>query len=95
MSQLRYGILPLRVETGRFVNEQREDRLCTLCNSNSIEDQIHFLFNCPFYDTYRDELFTKARGLIDGWDNLSDIVKLSKLFSDMPRKLAKYVKNIF
>ena len=24
LSQLRYGVLPLRIETGRFVNESRE-----------------------------------------------------------------------
>ena len=27
LSQLRYGILPLRIETGRFCNEKREHRL--------------------------------------------------------------------
>ena len=32
LSQLRYGILPLRVETGRFVGETFEKRICTLCN---------------------------------------------------------------
>ena len=24
----------------------RENRLCPLCNSNQVEDEIHFLFQC-------------------------------------------------
>ena len=41
----RFGILPLRIETGRFVNEALDNRLCRLCNSNAVEDEIHFLFS--------------------------------------------------
>ena len=95
LSQLRYGILPLRIETGRFVNEDRCERLCKLCNSGNIEDQIHFLFHCKLYDVQREELFIKARNVVDRWDNLSDIVKLKFLFQDMTRTLGKFVKNIF
>ncbi len=61
LSQLRYGILPLRVETGRFVNEARCDRICKLCNSGAIEDQIHFLFHCDCYNDLRDDLNIKAK----------------------------------
>ncbi len=44
LSQLRYGILPLRIETGRFCNEKREDRICVHCETNTIESVPHFLF---------------------------------------------------
>ena len=33
LSQLRYGILPLRLETGRFYNEKQEERVCTMCST--------------------------------------------------------------
>ena len=56
---------------------------------------VKLLHYCSCYDNYREELNTKARGLFDRWDDLSDIVKLSKLFHDMTRILAKYVKNIY
>ncbi len=95
LSQLRYGVLPLRVETGRFVNESRENRLCNLCDMNCIEDQYHFMFQCPLYDQYREELFIKARNCISEWDNISDCDKLSTLFTELPRGLGKYVKNSF
>ena len=46
LAQLRMGILPLRVETGRFVNESLNDRICTLCDLHDIEDEIHFVCRC-------------------------------------------------
>ena len=47
--QFRYGILPLRVETGRYKNEPRDERICTLCG-NGIEDGLHLLFVCQYYN---------------------------------------------
>ena len=43
MAQFRCGVLPLRVETGRFVGEQVSERLCKLCNRGCVEDETHFL----------------------------------------------------
>ncbi len=95
LSQLRYGILPLRVETGRFVNEKYCDRICTLCNSGNVENQIHFLFHCNLYDSQRDDLNIKARNIVERWDSLSEIDKLIILFKDMTRIFGKFVKTIF
>ena len=81
--------------TGRFVNEKRHERLCTLCNSNLVEDTEHFLFHCSLYKSHRVELDDKARTKINGWDNLSCIDKLSTLFEHLTRMFAKYVRTIF
>ena len=34
LAQFRCGILPLRIETGRYHGEPVEDRLCKLCSNN-------------------------------------------------------------
>ena len=59
MFQSRTGILPLEIETGRYVpildnkkmntNRQRtaNERLCKLCRINAIENEYHFLCVCP------------------------------------------------
>ena len=44
MAQFRFGILPLNIETGQFRNQVLDERLCTLCEFNEIEDESHFLF---------------------------------------------------
>ena len=42
LAQFRSGILPLKVETGRFIGTPIELRLCELCPESEIEDEIHF-----------------------------------------------------
>ena len=62
MSQFRTGILPLEIETERYVpnlyktlknNRKRtaNERLCKLCRLNVIENEYHFLCNCPVYNS--------------------------------------------
>ena len=57
LAQTRSGILPLRVETGRYVGERPEERLCTLCDMRQVEDEQHFVLCCPVYNTLRDRHF--------------------------------------
>ena len=56
-AQLRFGILPIRIETGRFKNIRDaesgqyrklkpDERLCEICMSNEIENEIHFVCRC-------------------------------------------------
>ena len=42
------------IETGRYHNIDRDNRICSLCNMNVIEDEYHFVLVCPFYSTIRD-----------------------------------------
>ncbi len=43
LSQLRCGILPIRIETGRFRYEALPERTCVLCEKQEIEDEKHFI----------------------------------------------------
>ena len=56
---LRISSHKLRIETGRYVNIPRDERLCSLCNCNRIEDKIHFLLECPSFSSIRETLFSK------------------------------------
>ena len=56
LSQLRCGMLPLRIETGRFVGEAEEQRVCIFCQLNEIEDETHFLLKCDLYEEERVSL---------------------------------------
>ena len=42
LSKLRCGSLPLNIETQRFRNEPLETRVCILCSSHKIQDEMHF-----------------------------------------------------
>ena len=56
LAQFRCGILPLRVETGRFKNEPLSERKCTFCDQESVEDEFHFILHCPKYNIERQNL---------------------------------------
>ncbi len=53
LSQTRFGILPIRIETGRFMGEKLEDRICVFCNLNMVESEYHYIYHCPFYREIR------------------------------------------
>ena len=57
LAQLRMGILPLTIETGRFINQPLEQRLCKICDSNEVEDEWHFIFPLWFLCGRKRELF--------------------------------------
>ena len=57
--KLRISSHKLRIETGRYDKLPRDQRLCSLCNCNKIEDETHFLLDCPSYSSIRDRFFSK------------------------------------
>ena len=56
ISRFRCGCHGLHVDTGRFDSQKlpREDRVCHVCRSSSVEDEHHFLFDSPVYARIRD-----------------------------------------
>ena len=46
----------LAIETGRHRNIPREHRTCLYCDSDQVEDEVHFLLFCAFYDELRRPL---------------------------------------
>ena len=62
LCQLRLGILLLEVEVGRFGLKNNdgqlmriplEERICKLCNMKRVEDEVHFICECPIYERER------------------------------------------
>ena len=44
----------LPIETGRWLNIERNLRKCTLCNKNNVGDEFHYVFECSAFDLERD-----------------------------------------
>ena len=86
LSQIRFGILPIMIETGRFRNLRLEERLCPFCDS--VEDELHFLFSCFKYDDLREVYLGDL--ISNDVDNVSNLKNLCSLH---PRPLAKYIVN--
>ena len=58
MSRLRLSSHQLKIKTGSYsLNRiERNLRYCTLCNSNDIEDEFHFVIICSCYMNIRKHL---------------------------------------
>jgi len=54
------GAHSLRVETDRWLrpNPPREQRVCRHCSMQAVEDEQHFLFDCPVYSIIRGQQFS-------------------------------------
>ena len=51
----------LLIETGRWINLQREDRKCRFCAQNVVEDEAHALLECKAYTDERRAMFDQIR----------------------------------
>ena len=95
-AQLRCGILPLALETGRFYSIPEEDRKCHLCDLGEVENEMHFLFYCPLYHNLRHVLFCKISSE-EGPDlfSMSDVCRLQYLFTEKVFQVAQFVFNAY
>jgi hypothetical protein len=60
ISKTRLGILPIRLETARYLRPvlPEEQRLC-FCNNNEVESECHVLYRCVQYNNLRQIWLTK------------------------------------
>ena len=86
MSRFRCGCHGLHIDTGRFVNTPRDDRVCEVCKSECVENEHHFLFDCPAYAHIRYNHAT----LFHGIQTVSAVVN-----NDNPCLLGRYLRQCF
>ena len=96
ISQFRYIVLPLKIETGRFQDIPIEYRFCIFCEDNVIESELHFLLHCSHYNEIRFEFYNKVREIDFYFDILDDEDKIRKLMSDdIIKYTVNYLKKFF
>ena len=69
------------IETGRYDQIPRDNRLCPSCKSNQIEDEIHLLFHCTKYCSFRDEFYKKIENQIPNITQLPPMQATKKLMN--------------
>ena len=91
ISKLRLGILPIRIETARYVRPvlPEDQRLC-YCNSGEIESEVHLLFQCSKYKMLR-EGWLKKLCIPTNFENLPTGEKL-KLVLNVPENVRHTAK---
>ena len=106
MAQIRIGILPLEIETGRYTpifdklikkNRRREpnERICKLCDLNKTEDEFHFLCICPIYTASRIKLITQISLTVKEFPTLSLHDQFIYLMKHRQIEVSKYLDEIW
>ena len=97
ITKFRISCHKLKVETGRYCGIPCEERICTSCSLNEVEDEIHFLFRCPKYENERQNMLYTINKSCAPFDNLSVIDKLFWLMNsedkDVLIAVGKFIVN--
>ncbi len=93
LAQFRCGILPIRIETGRFRGEDVNESICTFCDRNEVEDEIHFMFRCQKFHELREHLINYVKQNTNNFEHITYYEKFELLMSKFPRQTAKFIKN--
>lgn len=98
LAQLRCGVAPIRLETGRYERGKHlpvEQRCCYVCQ-NSVESEIHVIVHCPLYQDLREELFNQCKTVEPLFDMMNDERKLCFILSnhDVAHNSAKQLGEI-
>ena len=93
LSKFRTGILPLRIETGRwYQGTDLEDRVCEVCGNGEVEDECHFLLKCNAYTDFRATLFRNCCLFNPDFHNLDEKDKFVYIVNCRERDLANYLE---
>ena len=82
ISKLRLGILPLRLETARYLRPilPENERVC-YCNSGEIESEFYVLFQCAMYHDLR-QAWLGNLCIPENFNNLSKNEKLKLVLNE-------------
>ena len=87
LARLRCQCFGLQVDIGRFEQVSRNCRVCQVCHARVVEDEQHFLFECPAYSHIR----TRHMSLFEH----EHVSAASFLNTSQQSLLGRYVRKCF
>ncbi len=95
VSKLKSGILPIRLETGRYKGLKEELHICEQCGKD-VETEIHMLFKCDKLKDTRKPFLKKIESKFPETKAMSDCARL-KFFlqSNQIKDFARWLEDMF
>ena len=88
------GTLPIEIEKGRWRQIPRENRICKQCDSNEVEDLIHFLVKCEKNERLRMEFYDYVTSKDNvNMNMLSDHEKVTFMLTNNDSHIMKKTAN--
>ena len=98
-TQFRLSAHHLAIERGGYKNIKSGDTICKYCHNNEIEDEVHFLINCPKYSLVRTKLFSYIEKLCKNFKDLTNENKSIWLITNedtgIIKKLSSHIFTFF
>ena len=92
LTQFRLSNHKLPIETGRWSNINKENRLCVLCTSQTLGDEYHYIFECETFIEERRSFIKKY------YRKNPNVIKINQLFNSTNKntltKLYTFIKTI-
>ena len=95
LARFRISSHNLRIETGRYDQRKTkpEERFCIYCRSQAVEDEQHFLLQCPLYNSERRLLLETANAMIPLFHLLPENEKFSAVMQSKTPKVMTALGN--
>ncbi len=91
LTKIIFGILPLHIETVRFRGTALEERTCQIWNSQSKEDECHFILICNQYNELRINLFNSVKYKVETFEYLDNREMFFHIMKYEWKLLSKYL----
>ena len=96
---LRISCHKLEIEIGRYKKIPAESRFCPICKSDNVEDEIHFLTECPAFSVERNVFVSRISKMCKNFTSMSNFKKFIWLFSNenanVLRVFAQFVNDCY
>ena len=89
LTKIRTSSHKLQIEVGRYKKIEANKRVCEECNSNKIEDEVHFLTSCNAFTSQRNTLYEKVKMANANFIGMSNINKFVWLMSNEDEEIIK------
>ena len=95
LTRLRISAHHLKIETGRWTRPVTplQNRICTYCDTNTVDDEKHFLHDCNIFALKRSCFFFKMSSVHRNFLNLDTDSKVSKMLCPSDVCSAKLVNS--
>ena len=93
LCQFRTSSHKLSIESGRYQNISRQQRLCEYCNSNEVEDEHHFSISCKYYEQQRNDFHDILQNIFNIQANLQSTDYLQKIMSSNDPNIVNTFSN--
>ena len=83
--------LPTQLTTGKVEVLHLQQLSLLLCNSNQVEDEIHFLFQCNKYSVQRQAFINQINRIIPDFDKKSSPESIKLIMNSKEHQVNKLV----